>query len=241
MVEQLTNQLRDGGSNPTSPLQYTVRGIPKEQTHTWLLKKHYAHSIPGLSYTFGLWDDSNILQGVCCYGSPANNHNNNMGEFTQIELVRLVINDGVVKNTLSSFVSRTFRFLPKPLSLISYADSGKNHCGYIYQATNWIYTGLSNNVDSYIDENNNEIHSRIMSDYRLRYPEKSRAEIAEMLHCGIVKGTFKHRYFKFIGDKREYKRWLSYLLEKYKILDYPKGDNKRYDASYTPQVQGVLI
>ena len=28
---------------------------------------------------------------------------------------------------------------------------------------------------------------------------------------------------------------------KYKILIYPKGDNKRYDASYKPKVQGRLF
>jgi hypothetical protein len=28
---------------------------------------------------------------------------------------------------------------------------------------------------------------------------------------------------------------------KYKILPYPKGDNKRYDASYSPDVQGLLF
>ena len=27
--------------------------------------------------------------------------------------------------------------------MVSYADSGMNHCGYIYQATNWIYTGAT--------------------------------------------------------------------------------------------------
>lgn len=29
------------------------------------------------------------------------------------------------------------------LILVSYADSAQGHHGYIYQATNWIYTGIS--------------------------------------------------------------------------------------------------
>ena len=50
---------------------YKVISIPKEQTYDWLLNKHYAKRIPSISYSFGLFDDDNILQGVCTYGMPA--------------------------------------------------------------------------------------------------------------------------------------------------------------------------
>lgn len=127
---------------------FYVESIPKEETYDWLIHKHYAHCLPNIIYSFGLFDKDKILQGVCCYGTPANNHNNLMGKFRQIELVRLVINELNIKNILSFFVSRTFEMLDKPLSLISYADDGKNHHGYIYQATNWIYTGLGGALTS---------------------------------------------------------------------------------------------
>lgn len=52
-----------------------------------------------------------------------------------------------------------------------------------------------------------------------------------------IKGTYKHRYFNFIGGRKERKKWLKQLTEKYKILDYPKGDNKNYDASYETSTQ----
>lgn len=221
--------------------KYKVQSIDKHLTYEWLKYKHYAKAIPNIMYAFGLYDNQNILQGVCCYGTPANNHNNNLGEFKMIELVRLVKNENLEKNILSFFVSRTFKMLPNPLSIISYADAGKNHHGYIYQATNWIYTGLGGGVDFYIDENQKEIHSRIMSDYRKKMPDKSRAEIADILKWKKVKGTYKHRYFTFIGDKRNKKKWLKQLTEKYKILNYPKGDNIRYDAEYKTTTQTKLF
>lgn len=59
------------------------------------------------------------------------------------ELNRLCVSEGLPKNALSWFVGQTFKMLPSPLALVSFADSGQNHHGYIYQATNWIYTGLS--------------------------------------------------------------------------------------------------
>lgn len=220
---------------------FTVQAIKPEETYPWLLKKHYAKVVPCIMYAFGLYDENKDLVGVCCYGTPANNHNNNMGTFQQIELVRLVVNELGIKNMSSYFVSRTFDLLPRPLSLISYADEGKNHHGYIYQATNWLYTGLGGGVDFYINEQNEEIHSRIMSDYRLKFPEMSRAEIAVMLKWRKEEGTYKHRYFYFLGDKRQKKDWLKFLTEKYKIEPYPKGDNVRYDASFEPSVQKLLF
>jgi hypothetical protein len=80
-------------------------------------------------FSFGLYDQNYILHGVCCYGTSANNHNNQMGNFKQIELVRLVVNELLPKNTLSFFITQTFKQLKQPLSLISYADVGKNHHG----------------------------------------------------------------------------------------------------------------
>jgi len=49
----------------------------------------------------------------------------------------------------------------------------------------------------------------------------------------------KHRYFYFLGNKKE-KAHMKENLQ-YKIESYPKGDNSRYDASYVPTVQGILF
>lgn len=220
--------------------KYTVKPLEREQCREWLLFKHYAKSIPSIVQSFGLYDSAS-LQGVCCYGSPANNHNNTMGGFRQLELVRLVVNDSLPKNTLSFFVSQTFKYFDGPLSLISYADQGKNHHGYIYQATNWVYTGLGGGVDFYLNIDGKEIHSRIMSDHRIKHPDKTREQICEMLNWTKQKGTFKYRYFYFIGNKKDKKIWLSSVKEKYDILSYPKGDNIRYDSSYRPVTQKLLF
>jgi hypothetical protein len=220
--------------------KYSVRSIDNEQCKEWLLYKHYAKTIPNIMYAFGLYEYK-ILKGICCFGTPANNHNNQLGDFKQIELVRLVKNDNLEKNAASFLIAECFKLLPKPLSLISYADIGKNHHGYIYQATNWLYTGVGGGVDFYIDEKQNEIHSRIMSDYRKKYSKMTRDEIQKMLNWKKEKGTYKHRYFYFLGTKKEKILWLKFLTDKYKIENYPKGDNKNYDASYKPTVQISLF
>jgi hypothetical protein len=59
-----------------------------------------------------------------------------------LELNRLVLKYNK-KNEASMLVGKSIKLLPKPKIIISYADISQNHIGYIYQATNFIYTGLS--------------------------------------------------------------------------------------------------
>ena len=49
----------------------------------------------------------------------------------------------------------------------------------------------------------------------------------------------KHRYFYFLGQKKQKKEMLENLA--YDIEPYPKGNNKRYDSTYCPSTQTVLF
>ena len=49
----------------------------------------------------------------------------------------------------------------------------------------------------------------------------------------------KHRYFYFLGQKKQKKEMLKNLV--YDIEPYPKGHNKRYDSTYRPSTQTVLF
>ena len=45
------------------------------------------------------------------------------------------------------------------LILVSYADTQMNHNGYIYQATNWIYIGMTKSrTDKYVEGNRHSRH-----------------------------------------------------------------------------------
>lgn len=237
---QSKNEADNHHSAPFNKKEFFVSIIEKKETYPWLLRKHYARTIPNIMFAFGLYKN-HILKGVCCFGTPANNHNNQIGKYKMIELVRLCVDEGLPKNCLSFFVSKCLGCLKKPLAIISYADKGKNHNGYIYQATNWIYTGVGGGVDFYIDKEQNEIHSRIMSDYRLKMPNLSRREIAKKLEWRLEKGTFKHRYFYFLGDKNQIQEMKYELFEKYKQHPYPKGENKRYDSGKEIETQISLF
>lgn len=95
--------------------------------------------------------------------------------------------------------------------LISYADTDMNHIGYIYQATNWIYTGLTKaRTDKYVEGNK---HSRHYDKTQTNQLRKVRSA--------------KHRYIYFCTkNKKIRKLYLNNL--KYKIENYPKGNNSNY-------------
>ena len=208
--------------------KYTVKSIAKHLCKEWLLHKHYAKRIPSISYAFGLFDKD--LMGVMTIGKPASNSLcvGGCGEHNSkyvYELNRLCVNDNLEKNVLSFFVSSCLKMLPK-LIIVSYADTAQNHHGYIYQATNWFYTGLSSKAKDkkLIGSNKHGRHNNAYEqDGDYEFVERSR----------------KHRYIYFTGNKRENKKLLNEL--NYKIQPYPKGENKRYDASYKPIIQTQLF
>jgi hypothetical protein len=203
-------------------MNYEVKPIDYQDCKEWFLKKHYAKRIPSISYCFGLYDNYDLI-GVCSIGKPASPNlcigvcGVDEAEYVY-ELNRLIVNDGLPKNTLSFFVSRVIKNLPQMI-LVSYADTKQGHNGYIYQATNFIYTGATKERTDIGSEDGK--HSR---HYK----------------SGVTDRKFrssKHRYIYFIGKKKKY--WISKL--NYPIIEYPKGQNKRYDASYKPTTQIKLI
>jgi hypothetical protein len=231
--------------------KYSVESINTKETYEWLLHKHYAKRIPSISYAFGLYEDDSLI-GVCTYGRPvahkliqnalSGTHQDNF-----LELNRLCVNESLEKNALSYFVSSTIKLIPSPKVLVSYADTSQNHNGYIYQATNWIYTGLSAKFKDYMVKGYEHMHGASVLDMVGRSDgDKGHLNKVELLKAKfgednvyLIDRPRKHRYFYFIGSKKQKKEMLKKLI--YKIEPYPKGENKRYDASYKPQVQAKLF
>jgi len=213
--------------------KFRVISIKAELTHDWLVNKHYAKRIPIIIHSFGLYDSENLC-GVCVFSYPCRMLMEN-SKYPILELTRLVINEQIDKNALSYFVSHSLNLLPKPLTVVSYADANQGHHGYIYQATNWAYTGLSSSENK-IYVNGKLTHRRTLN---ARYGTSSVKELQNKTNVTVEEQGGKHRYFYFLGNKYERLSMKSSL--KYPVLPYPKGDNKRYDASYKPLQQSELF
>lgn len=199
--------------------------IAKEASD-FLLPRHYSGRKPAISWAYG-WVIDGALKAVITYGKPASPSlckgvcgvDNSQYVY---ELNRLCREDDLTE-PLSQFVSATLRRLSwdKNLIIVSYADSGANHNGYIYQATNFLYTGKTKERLQFHVPGGHSRHGNGNSDLR---------EIR----------TAKHRYVYFATrDKKLKKKWLTDL--NYPALPYPKEESKLYELGtiFKPTVVNI--
>lgn len=168
-----------------------VRLITREDTKDFILNIHYAHRMPSVSYAFGLYEAEELV-GVCTFGKPASpslcvgicgaDYSRNVWE-----LNRLVLKYNK-PNEASFFVSRCLKMLPRPMIIVSYADTAQNHEGTIYQASNFIFTGTT----------------KARTDMAGKDGKHSRHHLGD--RTKRVPRSAKHRYVYFIGSKVEIKK-----------------------------------
>ena len=191
-----------------------VRQISYQDALPFVLNIHYARSMPCVQYAFGLFEGIEMI-GVVTYGQPASPNlcfglAGKENAKNVLELNRLVLlpeKNG--SNHASYLVAKSLKMLPEKTFVVSYADwGGWHHVGYVYQATNFLYTGITKErTDIYSDG-----HSRHYVEGETRRKDR----------------TAKHRYVYLVGNKRVVKQMRKEL--NYKILDYPKGVSEHYDT-----------
>tara|TARA_Y100000114_G_C11701716_1_gene298765 strand:+ start:123 stop:1040 length:918 start_codon:yes stop_codon:yes gene_type:complete len=142
---------------------YFVTKIDRSDTENFILNLHYAKKMPSISYAFGLFDKNNLV-GVVTYGnSPSSTLAQSIAGKKNakyiLELNRLVLLNNK-KNEASILVSKSLKMLPSPKIIVSFADEEKGHYGYVYQATNFLYTGNTGFTKVLIDKYGNDFHYR---------------------------------------------------------------------------------
>lgn len=219
-----------------------VMPIKAAETSPWLLEKHYAKRMCPISYAFGIYDENKLI-GVVTYGTPASSslRSGVCGEeYTSnvIELNRLCCDNKA--NVASMLVGRSLNMLPKPSIVVSYADTEQGHVGYVYQATNFIYTGLSEKRTDWKIKGLEHLHGATIAD--MSRGQENRAQWMRDKYGDdfyLKDRPRKHRYVYFVGSKHQKKKMLSSL--KYPMHPYPKGDSSRYDAGGNVATQEVLF
>lgn len=109
---------------------------------------HYSGCLPaGKLVKVGAWENGKFI-GVVIFGRGANNRMTSAYGLSQnqaCELVRVALARHI--SPVSRIVAIAIRFLRKQNKclrlIVSYADPKQGHCGGIYQAGNWIYSGKS--------------------------------------------------------------------------------------------------
>jgi len=111
-------------------------------------KWHYSKCLPvGKLVKVGAWENGKYI-GCVIFGRGANNNMLKPFGLKQndgCELVRIALTKHIVP--VSKIMALAVKFLKKSQPnlklIVSYADPEQGHNGAIYQACNWVYTGLS--------------------------------------------------------------------------------------------------
>ena len=198
---------------------YTIERVNKETCREFLLKHHYL-SRQGYGfrsgYNYGLFEGDKLI-GVAifhtvsawqtvkgCFGLKDKEQE---GFY---ELGRLAMDSECkVPNLTSWFLAKAMRLLRqdvRPRAIITYADAEYHH-GYIYQACNFTYHGLTS----------------AKSDFWVKQPDGTYKKKSRGKTVGFEgewrPRTRKHRYLK-VYDKKLKTLWPT--------LPYPKGNNTEY-------------
>jgi hypothetical protein len=177
----------------------------KATCEEFVLKKHYSHRTCIFWAGFALVENG-MITGVALFGMPSppiNKHSFADRDFRLWELSRVVV-QSKTKNASSFLIANALKQLPQPCAVVSYADSEQNHCGIIYQATNWIYTGATVSHDHAYILNGKRIHPMTLRDMGI----KNNKQWAKDNNVETVKPLPKHRYFFLCGNRHQKKEML---------------------------------
>jgi hypothetical protein len=198
---------------------WSVKKIDNATAQEIVVRNHYLHRKAPCSQAFGLFDETDTLKGVVMYGTPSSSalragiagkeHASNV-----LELTRLWIDDSTPKNSESYLIGNSIKHCEKEI-VVSFADTSQNHLGIVYQATNWIYTGLSAKRTDWSVEGIDK-HGHTWAD------KYTAAEMRELFgeRFTLVPRSRKHRYI-YLNAKGRRKKELLALL-KYEQQPYPK-------------------
>jgi hypothetical protein len=177
MASRESNQTREGGSNPTQPLQGHVPRHPtraplyiapcqREAAEYAVLQWHYSKCMPsGKLVHYGVWERGDFV-GVVIFGRGATPNllkPFKLGQEQGCELVRIALTTHTTPVT--RIVSIALKMLAKSNPglkvVVSFADDGQGHIGGIYQGGNWVYTGAAYKI--YYRINGKVVHPRTVA------------------------------------------------------------------------------
>lgn len=201
--------------------EYHVKEITYDLAMATVIKHHYLHRKCPCSHAFGLFNSKGELKGCVVYGVSCSSTllKGICGEDERhnvYELNRLWVEDDVPKNGESFLIGNSIKKLDKEI-IVSFADTAQDHVGYVYQATNFLYCGLSAKFrDPKVKgmehmHHATYAHGMTMAQVKEKYGEDN---------VYYVDRPRKHRYIYFNCTKKRRKELMSKL--RYKVLDYPK-------------------
>jgi len=201
--------------------------ITRQEYLPFLIDVHYAGRSPSVSFSYGLVVDG-ALEGVVTYGTPSSaplrvGVAGDAYKGNIIELNRLCLLSNR-KNHASLLVAKSLRMLGGERIVVSFADTSQGHVGYVYQACNFLYTGLSAKRTDWKVRGLEHLHGQTIADEFRGTPNRAaamREKYGDDFY--LAPRARKHRYIYITGGKRFRRDAKSSL--RYPLQPYPKTTN----------------
>lgn len=166
---------------------------------------HYSHSMPTPpSVYIGVWEYDKFI-GCVIFGRGANNNLGNPYSLniTQVcELTRIAL--CTHKTEVSKIVSISIKMLHKKEPglrlIVSFADANQGHLGSIYQAGNWVYSGISRSTPKYRTRDGRVLHQRQVSKVGVKPQYGELRIVPKFSECEILQQLDKYRYLYPLDD-----------------------------------------
>jgi len=211
-----------------STAKYSVRRVTRSECEPFVIGIHYASRWPSISHAFGLFEH-NELVGICTFGSPASaplrtGIAGKENSSRVIELNRLCLLNNK-KNEASMLIAKCLRDLAKGTIVVSFADTAQGHFGYVYQACNFRYFGLSAKRTDWKVKGMEHRHGQTIADEFRGSPNRAQAmrdKYGDSFY--LAPRSRKHRYIYITGSRPDYS------IINYEQFDYPKSKTNSYES-----------
>ena len=196
-----------------------------------VIKNHYLHRQAPCSKAFGLFEKTStpsdlflserivgvVVYGVSCSSTLLRGICGDSEKTNVYELTRLWTEDSTPRNTESYLIGNSIKMLDKEI-IVSFAEIQQGHVGTVYQASNFLYCGLSAKFkDPKVKGLEHQHHATYAN--RMTMAEVRDKYGSENVY--YVDRPRKHRYIYFNAKGKRKKELIDKL--KYRILDYPKS------------------
>jgi hypothetical protein len=184
-VSNLEGRVRSPVTAPIVRVSPCTNAAAKYAVERW----HYSRSLPvGRLVRYGVWEDDEFV-GVVLFGRGASPYlltPYGLTQYEGAELTRVALSShsSFVSQIVSLALGRLKESNPGLRLVVSFADSNQGHHGGIYQAGNWIYTGMSAPKYHYIGPDGKRYHDRLIHS----------GGVFRADQCKAVHEKGKHRY-----------------------------------------------
>lgn len=197
-----------------------VGPVSTQDVQEFARRYHYTGVGNNANWRWGLWRGV-VLHGVVSYNLPTRSVCASVFGPEHLHRVwhmgRLILSEESPRNSESRLIAGSLKAIrdehPDVWAVLTYAATDAGHLGYVYQATNALYTGTGGDPKFYVDRAGRRRGTHL--DGRSVSPAR-----AESMGWTLHRGGVKHRYLYVLGSKTQRRQRMAQL--RLPVLPYPK-------------------